>query len=401
MLVHLNGETWSRGSESDAFAREVCQAMRTGVHRLLVHEVPGARLDDEWRCGCSFDQLIDATPEHLLEAGLYNEIAMNLAGGEWRTAGLAMIVRTICNFSGGSRERWKVESKEPEGIVEESMAHQSRASALPPGGTRQPSHLSSLAESGCSGLRRASCAASAVGRASAQGVRRASCTTVAVGEASAQGLRRASCGAIELMSSGIAEIQQQHLAGQIRRALPAANRGGSRRPSRSSSGAEILPRSPSRRCNGNSELSVDDQGRLTKESTRPTNGQRRRRSCFDDASEAAKTRPRRARTGAATAGSVSERNSHHLPLPAHLSVPLPDAQGRRRACCVDTSNAAETRPPRGVLQGPDAAGSALGSGDARSSSSPPRPSHDASSPWATGVPRLRTNTPGRTSVILI
>ena len=33
--------------DSDAFAHEVCDAMRAGVHRLLVHEVRGARLDDE------------------------------------------------------------------------------------------------------------------------------------------------------------------------------------------------------------------------------------------------------------------------------------------------------------------------------------------------------------------
>ena len=119
MLVHLDGETWTRGSESDAFAHEVREAMRKGVHRLLAHEVPGARLDDEWRRGCSFDDLIKATPLHLSEAGLYDKIAMNLAGGEWRTAGLIGLVRGI-RKGGVSREKCKVEVKEPDELPADS-----------------------------------------------------------------------------------------------------------------------------------------------------------------------------------------------------------------------------------------------------------------------------------------
>ena len=38
ILVHLNHETWTRGSDSDAFAHEVCDAMRAGVHRLARHQ---------------------------------------------------------------------------------------------------------------------------------------------------------------------------------------------------------------------------------------------------------------------------------------------------------------------------------------------------------------------------
>ena len=127
MLVHLNRETWARGAASDAFAREVCQAMRAGVHRLLVHEVPGARLDDESRAGCSFEHVILATPEHLLEAGIYNEIAMNLAGQEWRTAGLAALIRLILK-SGGKHKQPKVEPKEPEGWTFDALARDSSTS---------------------------------------------------------------------------------------------------------------------------------------------------------------------------------------------------------------------------------------------------------------------------------
>ena len=158
MLVHLDSTTWTRGAESDALAHEICQAMRAGVHRLLAHEVPGARLDDVWRCGCSFDDLIEATPAHLKRAGIYNEIAMNLAGGEWRTAGLAGLVRAIYK-GGGSRKQWLVEPMEPPRVnraqrpsvlstvaqsriqVEPSSDHPRRGSQLPPGIARRSSQL--------------------------------------------------------------------------------------------------------------------------------------------------------------------------------------------------------------------------------------------------------------------
>ena len=121
VLVHLNAETWTRGAESDAFARDVCDAMRLGVHRLLAHEVPGARLDNEARGGCSFDDIIHTTPEHLNEAGIYSEIAMNLAGGAWRTAVLVKLIKEISK-SGGPRTKWMVEPREPDPVVARSSA---------------------------------------------------------------------------------------------------------------------------------------------------------------------------------------------------------------------------------------------------------------------------------------
>eukprot|EP00966_Prymnesium_polylepis_P099435 2303003-Prymnesium_polylepis.1 len=107
--------------------------MMMGVHRLLAHgaqptfepfrsvpasymidlkcggcvcratEVPAARCDDEARGGCMFNVVMRMTPEHLLEAGIYSEISMNLAGGDWRTPGLVALVREIAK-GGGSRE---------------------------------------------------------------------------------------------------------------------------------------------------------------------------------------------------------------------------------------------------------------------------------------------------------
>ena len=100
MVVPLTDHTWTRGAPSDAFEKDVCEAIRLGVERLLVHEVPGARLgDNEARHACTFEQIIAATPQQLLDAGLYNPIAMNMGSGEWREAGLA---KTAWSLAGGN-----------------------------------------------------------------------------------------------------------------------------------------------------------------------------------------------------------------------------------------------------------------------------------------------------------
>jgi len=129
MLVMLTEETWTRGETSDTLAHEVCEAMRDGIHRLLVHEVMGARVDDnEARHACSFEQVIGTTPRHLVDARLYNEIAMNMAGGEWREAGLAKMARQLCKGS-GTRELWKAAIIEPD-LEEDAAANAARTSAM-------------------------------------------------------------------------------------------------------------------------------------------------------------------------------------------------------------------------------------------------------------------------------
>ena len=103
MLVHLNHDTWTRGQDSDAFGYELCEAMRAGVHRLLAHEVHGARIDDEARLGCPFGHIIATTRDYLKNAGrLYStEIAMNLLGSEWRECGLVMLLTEIAKGARG------------------------------------------------------------------------------------------------------------------------------------------------------------------------------------------------------------------------------------------------------------------------------------------------------------
>jgi hypothetical protein len=39
MILVLTDQLWVRGEASDKLAEEVCVAMRSGVHRMLVHEV--------------------------------------------------------------------------------------------------------------------------------------------------------------------------------------------------------------------------------------------------------------------------------------------------------------------------------------------------------------------------
>ena len=70
MLVLLNSRTWTSGVTSSAFARELRAAMRMGLHRQLVHEVPGARYgDNEARHTCPFEDFFEkgSTPGHLVK----------------------------------------------------------------------------------------------------------------------------------------------------------------------------------------------------------------------------------------------------------------------------------------------------------------------------------------------
>jgi len=119
MVILLTDDMWTRQGASEAFAHEVCEAMRHGVHRLLVHEVPGARIgDNEDRHACSFEQIIATSPKHVCQAQLYNEIAQNVVGGTLRAAGLAKTAMKLAGGS-GSRSEWTYEPEEPEPDVVE------------------------------------------------------------------------------------------------------------------------------------------------------------------------------------------------------------------------------------------------------------------------------------------
>ena len=105
MLVLLTEATWTRGREGgEEFIEEVVEAMKKGVHRLLIHEVLGT--DGDKRQACPFERFfeIDTTPKSLIKAGIYaDEVAMNLAGGQWRKSGLIKTLQTISQGSGERR----------------------------------------------------------------------------------------------------------------------------------------------------------------------------------------------------------------------------------------------------------------------------------------------------------
>ena len=116
IVVLLTSETWTRHEDgvSQSFEQEIEEAMREGVHRLLVHEVVGAREGDNARRHADkFSNIIGLTPRNLVDARLYEEIAQNVAGDEWREAGLAKMAIELCKGS-GSREEWKVQRSRPD-----------------------------------------------------------------------------------------------------------------------------------------------------------------------------------------------------------------------------------------------------------------------------------------------
>ena len=95
-LLYLDGRTWTRGADSDTLAREVETAMECDVHVLLCHEAPG--IGQGARHACKFADIIDATPPSLCSArDLYQEIAVPMKGGKWRSTSLAMVLRKMAD----------------------------------------------------------------------------------------------------------------------------------------------------------------------------------------------------------------------------------------------------------------------------------------------------------------
>ena len=72
--------------------------MYAGVHLLLAHEMLGEG-GQEARNGCDFGAFFacseGSTPQELLQANIYNEIAVPLKGGKWREASMVMLAHTL------------------------------------------------------------------------------------------------------------------------------------------------------------------------------------------------------------------------------------------------------------------------------------------------------------------
>jgi len=101
MLVYLTAHTWTSGSVSAAFGEELMAALDAGVQLLLVHEMTGNGGQGE-RGGVPFESFFACengqTPQELLRAGIYKQIAVPLKGGAWREASMVMLSRTVARY---------------------------------------------------------------------------------------------------------------------------------------------------------------------------------------------------------------------------------------------------------------------------------------------------------------
>ena len=104
MLLYLNRHTWTSGDLSRTLSLEVSRAMRNDVHLLLAHETEPSKMAPAGSAthgGIRFEALIScvdgATPEHLLRRRIYNEIAVPLKGGRYRTTSLLLLAEAVCS----------------------------------------------------------------------------------------------------------------------------------------------------------------------------------------------------------------------------------------------------------------------------------------------------------------
>jgi hypothetical protein len=97
VLLYLTARVWASGATSEKLAREVLNVMHVNVPILLVHERPSieANASQEPRFECDFDDFFVDTPVMLLQAHVYKDIAVPLAGGEARRTSLLMLVNAI------------------------------------------------------------------------------------------------------------------------------------------------------------------------------------------------------------------------------------------------------------------------------------------------------------------
>ena len=97
MLVYLHKGTWRIGEASEIFAREVATALCSGVQLLLAHEMLG--VDQEARGGVEFADFFECeqgtTPQQLLRAGIYSQIAVALKGGQHRKVSMALLAKAL------------------------------------------------------------------------------------------------------------------------------------------------------------------------------------------------------------------------------------------------------------------------------------------------------------------
>ena len=96
------------GDASAAFGVDVAQALTAGIPLVLAHEMPDPREPQHklgsnaaGRCPCEFADffLPTQTPEELLKAGIYDNVAVAFKGGAWRQASRTLFVEKVAEHA--------------------------------------------------------------------------------------------------------------------------------------------------------------------------------------------------------------------------------------------------------------------------------------------------------------
>ena len=111
-LLYLNAKTWTSASRRQKLCIQLEQAMQAGIRLILAHEmIMFAFPESEWgwiqpvqeghalqraRHACEFGSFFEDTPQHLIEKGIYSNIASPLKGGAWRPVSLKLIALALC-----------------------------------------------------------------------------------------------------------------------------------------------------------------------------------------------------------------------------------------------------------------------------------------------------------------
>jgi hypothetical protein len=87
-VLYLNSDTWL-GDAGAALAEEVRVARRTGMRIVMLHE------NDPKRGGCAFARFFQTTPGDLIDAGLFDRLAVAMHAREYRQVSMLMAAKAI------------------------------------------------------------------------------------------------------------------------------------------------------------------------------------------------------------------------------------------------------------------------------------------------------------------
>jgi len=109
MLVYLNAQTWTSGERSALLAADVKAALDEGVDLLLVHETPDVHGASGSKNGVDFGKFFacadGATPPDLIQANIYQNVAVPLKDGAFRPASMLLFADHLAQYEKFRRTR--------------------------------------------------------------------------------------------------------------------------------------------------------------------------------------------------------------------------------------------------------------------------------------------------------